>query len=674
MGMASVDEDDADRAPGSAVRSRASGRTFAYQPALDGLRGLAVIAVLLFHGQVRWMRGGYVGVSVFFTLSGFLITSLLIGEHGRTGRVDAPAFYARRARRLLPASAVCLLAVSAVAALGGFDGVVHLRRDLVAAALQVFNWAKLAGGSSYADLFSQANGRVNPLDHYWSLAIEEQFYWLWPVTFAGLAALARKRRASIVAVVAVPTVLFVVAAPVIARVWGPDAAYWATPARVGEILTGAVAAALVADGRVPRWARSVAPLCLAAIALACWRFPSGSGPAYQGWLPLLSIVTAVLLLGLQSDGPLRGLLSWRPLVLAGVVSYGLYLYHWPLFALLDEGRVGFGGAGLLAVRLGATVVAATASYVVLERPVRRARWRPIQTLVPALGLSGALVLVAVLLPSTAGPALATGDANPEAAITADPVGPLRLAGGRAAVPPDDAPPPAVLAAPIPSRPVRILVLGDSTAEATGNGLSEWAAGHPKLAQVTVAAAPGCGLVLDGVRVFPEGEVTIPPSCRGYATDEIPAKVTDLRPDVVLLMTSWETANRRWPGGPVEGPLDADYRRRIGRDVGAVTRAAVGAGAPRVVLVREPLANPYWNPVHSPQEEPARHQVLHDAMARLARADPAHVRLADVTGWLDAVGLATDHATRPDGVHWSPPAALRLATDYLGPLLVNQALT
>ena len=157
----------------------------AYQPSLDGVRAVSVIAVLLFHAGMSWMTGGYLGVSVFFTLSGFLITRLLLAEHERSGRIDAGAFYARRARRLLPASVVCLVTVCMFAANGAFDGVADLRRDVVGAALQVANWTSLAGKGGYAEQLAAEAGRRSPLTHYWSLAIEEQFYWLWPLT-AGL--------------------------------------------------------------------------------------------------------------------------------------------------------------------------------------------------------------------------------------------------------------------------------------------------------------------------------------------------------------------------------------------------------------------------------------------------------------------------------------------------------
>jgi peptidoglycan/LPS O-acetylase OafA/YrhL len=161
------------------VRGRAhkivepAARRFAYQPALDGVRGVAVAMVLLFHAG--WISGGYVGVSVFFTLSGYLITSLALIEHRRTGSPDVPAFYGRRVRRLLPASLACLAGVIVLAAFGLVRDVEHLRRDLWGALAQVYNWVALSGGQSYADLVAGDAGQ-SPLDHYWSLAIEEQFY------------------------------------------------------------------------------------------------------------------------------------------------------------------------------------------------------------------------------------------------------------------------------------------------------------------------------------------------------------------------------------------------------------------------------------------------------------------------------------------------------------------
>ena len=146
------------------VRERsAAARRFGYQPALDGVRAIAVAAVLLFHGGFGWMSGGYVGVSVFFTLSGYLITSLGLVEHERTGRFDVGAFYSRRVRRLLPASLACIGGVIVLAWTGVFDEVTSLRRDVWAALAQIYNWVSLASGDSYAEVVSGNNGRISPL-------------------------------------------------------------------------------------------------------------------------------------------------------------------------------------------------------------------------------------------------------------------------------------------------------------------------------------------------------------------------------------------------------------------------------------------------------------------------------------------------------------------------------
>jgi len=188
-----------------------SRRTIAYQPALDGVRALAVAAVLAFHGGASWMTGGYVGVSVFFTLSGYLITSLLLAEHDSTGTVALGPFYARRMKRLLPASLVCLALVLGAAALGAFDSVTTLRRDSLGALLQVANWVKLFGDASYADLTNATLGRVGPLEHYWSLAIEEQFYWVWPLVVRAVL----RRTTRPLGPIAVMTAVAVAAAPAV---------------------------------------------------------------------------------------------------------------------------------------------------------------------------------------------------------------------------------------------------------------------------------------------------------------------------------------------------------------------------------------------------------------------------------------------------------------------------
>ncbi|HEX7744191.1 MAG TPA: acyltransferase, partial [Micromonosporaceae bacterium] len=176
---------------GSALRAG----HFAYQPGLDGVRALAVGAVLLFHGGVAWLPGGFLGVDAFFVLSGFLITSLLLGERDRTGRIDLVAFWARRARRLLPALLVLLLVVVLVSrVLLPGEELPALRWDALAALGYVANWRMADRGGDY---FAQT-AAPSPLQHTWSLGIEEQFYLLWPLLFVALLAVSvRRRRAAV---------------------------------------------------------------------------------------------------------------------------------------------------------------------------------------------------------------------------------------------------------------------------------------------------------------------------------------------------------------------------------------------------------------------------------------------------------------------------------------------
>ena len=163
------------------------------QPALDGVRALALVLVLFFHAGYSWMPAGYMGVSVFFTLSGYLITNLLLTEFDSSHGIRLGTFYSRRWKRLLPAGLLCLVGIVLLRFAGAFGEVQHLRGDLTAATLQFFNWTELSRGTSYADLFTASADQLSPVKHYWSLAIEEQFYLLWPVVLLLLARRARRR-------------------------------------------------------------------------------------------------------------------------------------------------------------------------------------------------------------------------------------------------------------------------------------------------------------------------------------------------------------------------------------------------------------------------------------------------------------------------------------------------
>ncbi len=348
--------------------------------ALDGLRGLAVIAVLVYHqhklsGGFGWAKGGYLGVSAFFTLSGYLITNLLLHEHDSTGTVSLRSFWARRVRRLLPAAIVAVVGIALYAwLLAPGEQFVDLRGDLLGALGYVANWRFLSAGTSYATV----NGEFSPVLHFWSLAIEEQFYVVWPLVVFGV--LRWKGRAALGWVAG--TMLVASAATTIVLAGGDhvstDHVYFGTHTRAAELLVGAVLAVVFpltrAVAQPAAVGRRLVPVGLgAAIALAVvWAtLDQQDESLYRGGLVVHAIVVAALMVAAVVPGVVGRVLSWRPLRAVGLVSYGLYLYHWPVYFVLDEDRTETSGWFLLLVRLAAVSAIAAASYRLIERPIRQ---------------------------------------------------------------------------------------------------------------------------------------------------------------------------------------------------------------------------------------------------------------------------------------------------------------
>jgi hypothetical protein len=218
----------------------------------------------------------------------------------------------------------------------------------------------------------------------------------------------------------------------------------------------------------------------------------------------------------------------------------------------------------------------------------------------------------------------------------------------------------------------VVVAGDSTAEATGAGLAQWALERPDLAQVTLLAEPGCGFVRGGEYLVQDW-VSPDERCDRWLDLGLVEEVGRLQPDVVMLhTTSWDVLDRRWSGTALT-PLDAEFSDRIGLDFASITERLLEAGAGHVVWVREPVPNVFWWGSGQTQEDPARHQVLYDAMDRIAAASAGNVSVIDLPAWLAARGLDLDREARPDGVHWSPGASARIAREFLGEELVRAAV-
>ena len=652
--------------------------------------------VLLFHGGVSWLSGGYFGVSIFFTLSGFLITSLLIAEYQTMGRISAGAFYSRRIRRLLPASFVCLSAVCMLGIFGVWQGVRHLRRDALGALFQVSNWVQLASGESYADLQSKRAGLVSPLEHYWSLAIEEQFYWAWPLILLCLVRLARRRGWRLSSLMGAFTLCLAMATPVIASVAGPDAAYWATPARAAELLVGAWLATALADRgvRSRSWMAPVGASAVVAIALA---LPAAGGPAYRGAFPVFAVFTGLLLLGLQGPGRITSALSARPLVALGKISYGVYLYHFPIFLLISTDRTGVSGTPLLSLQILATLASALCSYRLIERPIRLGRPTGIRIAGWSTLATAAVVVLAIILPATDLANYYRPNSAVAAAAAIQPIDgpgqlqPLTLSVATATTLTDqttttvanartseesDPTKGFIPANPPPSkpttiralnRPVRILVVGDSTAQATGAGMIEWAAAHPELAQVSLAVSPGCAFVRGG---RPKSEANFVTPCNRLLDDTLPDVLVDLQPDVVMLMvTVGDVLPRRW--NAKEGmitPLDPRYTTRMHHDYQGLADLILSASTARIVWIRPPAVDPYWMgaPFIDPQVLDIRDRVTSDIIS--ASADRS--QLLDLRKWMEADGIAFDHDARPDGLHFTPEAARYVTETWLGPSLLS----
>ena len=376
-------------------------------PALDGLRGIAVLGVVAHH--LGHLTGGYLGVDAFFVLSGFLITGLLLDELARDGVRSAPIdlgrFWMRRAKRLLPAFFVMLGVVVVVERWLLDDGVsdTTLRQESLSALAYVFNWQAIVNQVDYWATFSA----VSPLRHMWSLAIEEQFYLVWPVVvaavvwWAGRRRMTAKRTQATVAVVAGLGAVASVAVQL--ALYDPDdllRVYYGTDTRVAAILFGSVGAYAVR--RVPamgiatqRWLGAAASLLLVPIAWA-WTSLDGTSPTlYQGGLVAVGLASAVVVAvaAVTPRSPLSITLSLTPLRWFGAISYGLYLWHWPMIVWLTPDRVGVHGWPLLVLRLAASLAVTMLSYHLIEQPIRRSQWTGRRTAawaVPSLVGLGAL--------------------------------------------------------------------------------------------------------------------------------------------------------------------------------------------------------------------------------------------------------------------------------------------
>ena len=398
-----------------------------YRPDIEGMRAIAILLVLLYHAGLPFLPGGFIGVDVFFVISGFLITGLLIRELETYGKVSLTRFYARRAKRLLPATGVVLIATAALT--WWSHSVVEWRTfgfDIVGSALYVVNWV-LAGRA--VDYLAEDVG-VSPVQHFWSLAVEEQFYIVWPLLLVAVGWWVARRSGARLRAVMLVGILVVIIPSFLWSVYltgaNPERAFFVTTTRLWELGIGAfVAIGSVVWTKVPRsvsiplgWAG------LLAVVLGGFVITSGMPwPGYAALLPTLGSA-AVIVAGYTAGaaGPAAVLARW-PMVWVGGLSYSLYLWHWPLLVSAEARWDGLSVAAGLGVA-AFSAIPAYLSYRFIENPIRfsskLSASNPLSLSVganfSAIGVVAGLVLV-LAVPASTGTAAPSGETKGAAALT-----------------------------------------------------------------------------------------------------------------------------------------------------------------------------------------------------------------------------------------------------------------
>lgn len=375
-------------------------RTPSYVGSLDGIRALAVAAVFLYHTTIQTQRGGFLGVSTFFTLSGFLITTLLLAEGSHDGTIALRSFWARRIRRLAPAGFLnVILVLSLTVLMPSAWPRTGLGGDTVSVLASVFNWRIIDAGGQNVVRF------LTPYSPLWSLSLEEQFYLLFPLVVGAVVALRGTRRA-----LAWVCGAGVVASVLVSVFYSPAASFgpsaplmeqFRTDVRMGEILVGALLALAIPTWKVvnTRLADVIGWLALAATLVLWQAAREGQAWLVNGGLVMLALVSAALIYGALADGTLAKVLSLPPLRYLGQISYGVYLFHWPIFLATRDLAFADNRPALFLTRVVLTLAAASLSFHLVETPIRRGRalaapYLTIVWIVATIGLSAAAFVVA----------------------------------------------------------------------------------------------------------------------------------------------------------------------------------------------------------------------------------------------------------------------------------------
>jgi peptidoglycan/LPS O-acetylase OafA/YrhL len=678
------------------ISTVARGRTitFGFIPALDGLRALAVLGVMMYHGGVPVLGGAFLTIDVFFVLSGFLITSLLIGEWRKKLTIQLGKFWARRARRLLPALFVMLIGVAIYAKVFAPSGeFANLRLDSLSALFYVANWHFIFAGTNYFNL----TAHQSPLQHMWSLSIEEQFYIAWPPVVLAMLYVGNKLRASrrlwplfVTAVVgaigsAVDMGLLYHGPASVMRV------YEGTDTRSQDLLVGAALAVGMAmwaqhrrtlpEGEDPRGGlegspapihrrelrrrriAGVTPIAAWEITDSRWRTALGvvgwvtiaafaylwshlSEPTaflYRGGFFVVAVGVAIVIFTAVTNqlGSVSRALGNSVLQYVGKISYGAYLWHFPLFAMLSASNLHLIGYPLLVIRVGVTLLVATISFNLVEEPIRRGRMRSLTEWRAWLMTSGAVL----------GVVAATVVATLPSAADAAPTSITRPQGAQYSGP-----------------PVRLAIFGDSVASRLASAMSLNNLQQSYDVNLDNGALIGCGVVRS-TQYISHGvadPMDAPCNSTSPVSQQWPAEwAGDLRrfqPNVVaVLVGRWEISDRlidgRWMhiGEPT---FDAVLKQSLERAVAVGT--STGAS---MMLMTAPCfdSGEQANGRSWPEDSATRLTEYNTILRQVAAEHPATVEVDDFGAQLCPGGrfvLSLDgiQIRDADGIHIVPTAA------------------
>jgi peptidoglycan/LPS O-acetylase OafA/YrhL len=660
-----------------------------YLPGLDGVRACAVIAVMLFHYGIPHMGGGFMGVDAFFVLSGFLITSLLIGEWRQTLTIRLGAFWARRARRLLPALFLVLLFVAFFASVIVPKGTYGaLRLDSLATLLYVSNWHFILVNNNY---FAETVASGNPLNHTWSLAVEEQFYIVWPLVVLGVMRFLGSLRALLALCVAAAIGTAVWTHVVYGGGLNQNRAFLGTDTRSQCLFIGcALAVALVMlahrsheEGRLAKgelWRPSTAAgqrlcgalgLVGAVVAVVMWVVTTSfSSFPYQGGFFVIGVAVAAVILSTVAapHSIVPRLLSVTPIRYVGRISYGLYLWHWPVFIWLNHERTGLTGYPLFGLRVLVTFAISVASFHLVERPIRMGtffrQWRA-WVAVPA---GAGLVLAAVVAATTGTTAVASTAFGAGIGTTGS-----------------------TTTTSVPSAtgaPVRVLLFGDSVALTLGLGLSDPASQAKYGYVLSDKGILGCGVVFGPeVEIMGARDAT-PPACDGTTLtpgeplDQEPwpyqwlAAINVVHPNVVVLLAGrWEVTDREYQG-QWTNILSPAYAAYVKQQLEATSKLVTSAGS-HLVFLTAPCTNEGEQPDGAPwpEDDPARVRAFNKLEREVAAAHPQTDSVVDLNAAACPQGKFASTVDgvvmrRPDGVHFTLPGGVALVPKLMPAIVAS----